>query len=87
MANDTLSRCMTAIYRKLEELDELEHDLHVFYAPSECYTLVWDGWQKSCKAIVESFGFTIESFLAEVDERVSPKWVYQIGLKMIEEGV
>ena len=83
---DDFSRLCTALKGAMEGLDASIEDVHAFHAPSECVNLVVHDWQRQVNKLVEDFGFTPESFLTELDRRVSPKFVYQWGAFGVEAG-
>ncbi len=74
---DDFSRLCTALKRARQDLDESIEDVHAFHAPSECINLVVHDSQKQVHKLLEEFGFTPETFLNELDRRVSYKFLSQ----------
>lgn len=74
---DDFSRLCTALATELQNLEESIEDVHAFHAPSECINLVVHDSQRNVHRLLEDFGFTPESFLAELDRRVSYRFLSQ----------
>lgn len=74
---DDFSRLCTALTHERQNLDEGVEDVHAFHAPSECLKLIVHDSQQRVHRLLEEFGFTPETFLEELDRRVSHKFIYQ----------
>lgn len=71
------SRLCSALMLTMQDLQECIDDVAAFHAPRECINLVVHDSQRQVHRLLEDFGFTPETFLAELDQRVSQKFVYQ----------
>lgn len=54
----------------------IDADLEAFNAPSECSSLAWSAFDRQCDAILQEWGWSATVFMAELEKRVSYKWVY-----------
>lgn len=75
-ANNNLSKCASALYKAFSIHAYEDEDLHAYYAPSECYTLVHKQQIQQIKNILAKHNYTAKQFITALEERTSAKFVY-----------
>jgi hypothetical protein len=79
MADDKLSRTVTQVLQTMRAWRNVEDP----YPPAECYKDMDRAMNKEIKKIVVDAGYTLESFVQEVKERTTEKFVYDLGLEEV----
>lgn len=63
---------------------EAHADVDAFDAPGECHDIVSKGFVRECNEVVadieKATGYTAEELLAQFNQRVSGKWLWQRGI-------
>jgi hypothetical protein len=82
-ASATFSRLCS----KLHQLAEAEaygyEDIRAYGAPSECGRAVRQGTEYRALQALDDYGYTVESFVFELHERISPKAAYNSQLESV----
>lgn len=70
---------MTQVINKLWRLwrrTDIDNDMAVYGAPSECYAMAWRSFDKRADHICREAGVTRDEVYAEIAKRTSEKWAF-----------
>ncbi|KKN68017.1 hypothetical protein LCGC14_0455730 [marine sediment metagenome] len=75
-----LSRCASDILGIMFGEVEAHDDVDAWYAPRECHGVVSRQADKDVRSAISKHGYTPKSFVRELVERTSARWVDRSGL-------
>lgn len=86
-----ITGCVLKIMNKYNsEWYAIDEDLRAFSAPSECWGLAFEGFDKKFAeeviSAVSAFGIDYLLFKSELEERVDGKWLYMNLVDLPEGG-
>jgi len=82
-ATDEFSRLCTKLVRLQRSVEAAADDIAVFGAPSECFGLVCEAIDNETCRLLDEAGYSPSRFCAELEKRVSGRWIYESGLAHI----
>lgn len=75
--NPQFSACVDALMTLHAATDDAHHECDAWHAPTECHTLIERNYERDVAEALDDYGFTIDTFWAEVHKRgLSPRWQY-----------
>lgn len=75
-----LSRCASDILGVMHGEATAHEDVDAWYAPRECHGIVSRQADQEVRTVISKHGFTPKSFIRELVERTSARWVDRSGL-------